>query len=685
MKAPPSLGTSQATAPTSSSTPNSLVSSTTPPAQDDRNPTDLILATPPTLLRLFALVAPAIHATATLAQLLTWQHPSFFGSLLTLLAWWGICLFGYPAAKYGLNALVLLALARKYLTTARRTASPASAPPSSLRHRTRPATLSPAAYAQLINSATILVTHVQALRSSILHPLSLHFSFVPLRPSTPAPAYETAWLLLTSYPFYLALTWVIPLRYLFLLAGSVAILWQAPFFTTLRLLVWRSAFVRWAARLALGVLKGGRGVREEWARTRSGLGIAGLIGKQDGAAAGRAGRSKDAQGAEEKAVKKAAARSALAGPAAAAKEGAAVSPAVGTSPATSDAAAAAAAQVVATDEAEEDAALEAEKEGEDVQVQFTVFENQRWWVGLDWTHALLPGERASWTDPAGNPANPPSSFSLPPPSVAYIPSPTKSDPHSRLKKTTAWRWLDPEWHVLRSAIPSVALPILTPPPGGVAGAAPGSAPDGSDTTTGGAAPPSPPQPPAQPASPTISRIAAAAGVNLPPSLLPSASVEPPTSTPSFLTPSAASLAWDEHSPLFAAWIVDDEGWQYGDNHFEKMGPKGGLGKYTRRRAWVRRAGLVETTERVSSEPAATAAVGEKVLPVPAAGGEKKDGEGKKAAPPPLPARRASLHGSEATELVRRSSSRGGTDGVRRRKSSVPPVATDGGGGGGEKA
>lgn len=45
-------------------------------------------------------------------------------------------------------------------------------------------------------------------------------------------------------------------------------------------------------------------------------------------------------------------------------------------------------------------------------------------------------------------------------------------------------------------------------------------------------------------------------------------------------------------------MVDQEGWQYGDNHFEKMGPKGGLGKYTRRRAWVRKAGLVERCERV---------------------------------------------------------------------------------------
>lgn len=52
-------------------------------------------------------------------------------------------------------------------------------------------------------------------------------------------------------------------------------------------------------------------------------------------------------------------------------------------------------------------------------------------------------------------------------------------------------------------------------------------------------------------------------------------------------------------------VVDEEGWQYGDNHFEKMGPRGGLGKYTRRRAWVRRAGLVEKCERVSGEAASS--------------------------------------------------------------------------------
>ena len=28
--------------------------------------------------------------------------------------------------------------------------------------------------------------------------------------------------------------------------------------------------------------------------------------------------------------------------------------------------------------------------------RFEIYENQRWWMGLDWTHALLPGERPTW-------------------------------------------------------------------------------------------------------------------------------------------------------------------------------------------------------------------------------------------------------------------------------------------------
>lgn len=633
MKALPSLGSSSTSAasppPRPATGASALVSSTTPPASEEPSPTDLLLATPPTLLKLFALSAPVIHVGATFVQLVTWTHPSFFGSLLVLLSWWALCLFGYWVALYGLNAAVLVLILHKYLASARKGKGAST---SSLRHRQRNVTLSPAAYTQLINSAHVLAEHVQVFRTEVVHPLSQHFSLTPLRPSTPAPAYDTAWFLVTSYPFYLVLTFLVPLRYLFLLAGTVGILWQAPFFTTLRALLWRSAFVRWLCRLFVGVLRGGKGVRREWARTRTGLGIPGLVGARAGALGG--GKRGEALVVEEKPVKKPRSSSV-------ARVGGSsppVSPPLGAAAASPAAPVAVPQEKVAEEVAlEEDARTE---EGEDVQVQFTVFENQRWWVGLDWTHALLPGERASWcvsslpplftlggiqpgtetrrrcrTDPDNNPANPPASFVLPPPSVAYVASPTKADPHSRLKKTTEWRWLDPEWHVLRSAVASVTLPV-----GG--GASSPVAPDGSSSpstspaSAGGAV-----SPPSPTFSRTLGQIAASAVTGSSHSSSTSLSTSPSLSllsshslssqqqqqqapsSPSFVSPTSTDLSYAD-SPLFAAWSVDDEGWQYGDNHFDKMGPRGGLGKYTRRRAWVRRAGLVERTERV---PGATAA------------------------------------------------------------------------------
>jgi hypothetical protein len=52
------------------------------------------------------------------------------------------------------------------------------------------------------------------------------------------------------------------------------------------------------------------------------------------------------------------------------------------------------------------------------------------------------------------------------------------------------------------------------------------------------------------------------------------------------------------------WDVDQQGWQYGDNAWERMSSKGGMGRYTRRRAWFRRAAVIEKVERVSGTDAA---------------------------------------------------------------------------------
>jgi hypothetical protein len=75
---------------------------------------------------------------------------------------------------------------------------------------------------------------------------------------------------------------------------------------------------------------------------------------------------------------------------------------------------------------------------------FTIFENQRWWMGLDWTAALLPQERPAWATSSEEPISPPSAFVLPPPTTVYLPH-----EKSRAKHAATWTWEEDEWRVLR--------------------------------------------------------------------------------------------------------------------------------------------------------------------------------------------------------------------------------------------
>lgn len=112
-----------------------------------------------------------------------------------------------------------------------------------------------------------------------------------------------------------------------------------------------------------------------------------------------------------------------------------------------------------------------EKETKRHEFLFTVLENQRWWVGIDWTAALLPSERPSWCAPTPIPTTastpsaitsahspiqpsqaqfvplpPPASFPLPLPTSAVLPS-SKGD-GKYVRKTAKWTWGDAEWHVV---------------------------------------------------------------------------------------------------------------------------------------------------------------------------------------------------------------------------------------------
>ena len=67
---------------------------------------------------------------------------------------------------------------------------------------------------------------------------------------------------------------------------------------------------------------------------------------------------------------------------------------------------------------------------------------QRWWIGLEWTQALLPNERPSWSDPTHAPSVPPGAFTLPSSSTTTFDGTTR---------TYTWKWLDPEWRIRGTA------------------------------------------------------------------------------------------------------------------------------------------------------------------------------------------------------------------------------------------
>ncbi|CAG8482491.1 2349_t:CDS:2 [Acaulospora colombiana] len=81
----------------------------------------------------------------------------------------------------------------------------------------------------------------------------------------------------------------------------------------------------------------------------------------------------------------------------------------------------------------------------DLIFKFVLYENQRWWLGLDWTSNLFPNERPAWSDEYQEPTNNKDSFQLPPPTTNYIP--TTEDPNALIQKTMEWQWTDPEWAI----------------------------------------------------------------------------------------------------------------------------------------------------------------------------------------------------------------------------------------------
>ncbi|KAG1799795.1 integral peroxisomal membrane peroxin-domain-containing protein [Suillus plorans] len=193
---------------------------------------------------------------------------------------------------------------------------------------------------------------------------------------------------------------------------------------------------------------------------------------------------------------------------------------------------------------------------------FTVYENQRWWMGLDWTAALLPNERPSWCSSSLVPLSPPSVFPLPASTTAYV----AVGKNGRARRVARWTWEEPEWRVIirKEGQGGIWRVEKTPP----------KDKDGPDEST------------------AARMLRAARGRdNLNTSSSGSAELPERIDEQHSSDPFLDSASEDEA-------VTDPEGWLYGDNKWEGASSKGGMGKYTRFRRWTRIAVLSETVELV---------------------------------------------------------------------------------------
>ncbi|KAG6891742.1 hypothetical protein C0992_006162 [Termitomyces sp. T32_za158] len=191
---------------------------------------------------------------------------------------------------------------------------------------------------------------------------------------------------------------------------------------------------------------------------------------------------------------------------------------------------------------------------------FTVYENQRWWVGLDWTAALLPGERPSWCSPPPThaPVSPPNAFALPSATTVFLPD----GKGHRVKRTAIWRWEEPDWRVVVRREGGPPSRVERPIPE-----------DTSDLPANES---------------TGTKLLKAAG-------------KMRESAMSTTTPPAADDVHEDY-PEEDHVATDVDGWVYGDNKWEGPSGKGGMGKYTRYRRWTRVAMVIETVEVVDDGP-----------------------------------------------------------------------------------
>ncbi|KAI9445655.1 integral peroxisomal membrane peroxin-domain-containing protein [Russula earlei] len=293
---------------------------------------DFLHTVPAPLVALLVRLAPPVSFLRHVSQIISWQTPRIDACLLLAL-WWAAVLFADTALRYLLPIMIGSAVA-------------------CLRRREPKYVAHPMTEASVQGAIKDLAALLVLLPSIPTLPAFLSSSALPSDALLRACAIASI--------IYLVLTYLVPLRIMIGIFGTVFLTYRAPFAQLLRAALWRSAFVR-------------RTIYHSWAWL-TGIPVP--------------------------------------------------------SPSTTN----------------DQVSTQRFTNTEQHRFAFTVYENQRWWMGLDWTAVLLPGERPSWCSASQAPLPPPAGFALPAPTTAFLP--IGGAPDTREQRTATWAWADPEWRIV---------------------------------------------------------------------------------------------------------------------------------------------------------------------------------------------------------------------------------------------
>lgn len=381
---------------------------------------DLLANTPVAITRVLSLSSPFVHAFHGFLSLITWQKGSKSKAFLLLFAWWALSLFGREILMYGFNWVFVAIIGFRWLKKGRRERLGQAAPLRSTTHADLHRTVTEVDdIADQLSQFNTVVTSIRAT-----------WDWTDVARTRTVLRY-----FVYSYPSMLILTYFVGLRWLFFVGGTLALIWCSPWFTIIRLALWRSRIFRGLLKFFLWAFVAGQVVftSKTTGKPKSPFSVRGLIRR--------------AREQQKTAVK-----------------------------------------------AEDNEDPEAKKNA-DLIFQFVVYENQRWWLGLDWNTNLFPQERPAWSDEYNESVPSTDMFTLPPPSTTLTIHPSETSKY--IRRTMSWCWADDTWRIDRESRP-----------------------------------------------------------------------------------------------------VDSDGWEYGNNRWEKLTPASSMGKYTRRRRWIRAARLVEEVEKV---------------------------------------------------------------------------------------